>query len=198
MRYKMIDISDVAMYIKYYKKNLYLSFLKKYKKLDYTGRIENKNPELRGYEGCYPIKRVLQRLKPTKNDRILDIGCGKGLFLYYASKFKFDRIDGIDLSLELTNIAIDNIAKIKDKRIDIIHCDARDFKQYDNYNYFFINNPFTSEITEYVIKEICNSYKRNKRRITVIYQFPFNKSIFINNGFEIIYEKFPNCVLKFG
>lgn len=194
----MIDISDAVMYINYFKKNLYLSFLKKYKKLDFTGRIEDKNPELRGYEGCYPINSILRKLKPTKNDRILDIGCGKGLFLYYAAKFQFGRIDGIEYSSELTNTALNNIKRIKDKRISVKNCDAREFHEYDKYNYFFINNPFTADITESVVQMICNSYERKKRKIIIIYQFPFNKSIFINNGFEELYEKFPNCILTFG
>lgn len=198
MRYIMIDISDAVMYINYYKKNLFLSSLKKIKSLDYTGRIEDKDPDLRGYEGCYPINKILRRLKPTSNDNILDIGCGKGLFLYYAARFKFGKIDGIEYSSELTDIALDNMRRIKDERINVINCDARDFKDYDKYNYFFINNPFTADITEFVVKEICNSYQRKRRRITIVYQFPFHKDIFFNNGFEEMYEKYPNCILTFG
>ena len=191
----MIDISDTIMYLNYYKKILYLLFLKKLKKLDYTGRIEDDNPELRGYEGCYPIYRVLRRVEPTKYDSILDIGCGKGLFLYYASKFEFNRIDGIEYSAELADIALKNAVKINDKRINVINCDARDFQQYDNYNYFFINNPFSAAITERLVGKICNSYQKKRRKITIIYQFPFHKNIFISNGFVEAYEKYPNCVL---
>lgn len=194
----MINVSDTIMYVNYYKKNFYLSYLKKYKKLDYTGRIADKNPELRGYEGCYPIQKILKKLNSTPNDSILDIGCGKGLFLYYASKFKFCQIDGIEYSKELTEIALKNLAKMKDARVHIKQCDAREFQEYDKYNYFFINNPFTAEITEFVVKKICESYHNKKRKITVIYQFPFQKEIFLNYEFEELYEKFPNCILTFG
>ena len=194
----MINISDFLMYIKYYKKTAYLEILKAYKGLDYTGRIESHISTLRGYEGCYPIKGILKMLNIASNDRILDIGCGKGLSLFYSSMFDFERIDGIEYSKKLTYIAKCNARLLKDKRIHIYNCDARIFKYYDQYNYFFINNPFSSKIMEQVVRAIIQSYQINNRRIIVIYQFPFSVDVFRKYNFKIIYKNFPNIILTFG
>lgn len=186
------------MYLRYYKKSAFLSFLKSYKSLDYTGRIESHRSAFRGYEGCYPVKRVLNKLEITAKDKILDVGCGKGLFLYYSSKYNFGRIDGIEYSEQLTQIANKNAQKLNDSRIHIYNSDARDFKHYEQYNYFFFNNPFSKEIMEEIVISLVNSYSNNKRRMVVIYQFPFSKDVFEKHGFSVLYEKYPNSVLTFG
>ena len=194
----MMDITDSLMYFRYYKKTAYLNYIKVTKGLDFTGRIEGTDDRLRGYEGCYPINSILRKLKITKSDSVLDIGCGKGLFLYYATQFKFRRIDGIEYSAKLTEFAEQNAAIISDERIHVYHQDARNYVGYDKYNYFFINNPFSAEIMEEVIVKLKESYLSNTRKITVIYQFPFNREVFINHGFKLVYEKFPNAILTFG
>jgi len=194
----MINIPDAMMYLRYYKKIAYLEFLKAVKGLDYTGRIESHNASLRGYEGCYPIKSLLNRLHITKHDKLLDIGCGKGLSLYYSSMFEFERIDGIEYYRELTLIAKRNARLLNDDRIHICNCDARDFKHYEQYNYYFINNPFSEEIMEQVVLALTRSYQIRKRKIIVIYQFPFSIKVFKKHGFEVKYDKFPNSILTFG
>ncbi len=194
----MIKFSDVLMYVRYYKKVIYLNCLKNFKQLDYIGRMEDSNPLFRGYEGCYPIKKLLKMLNITSQDRVIDIGCGKGLFLYYASMFNFNTIDGIERSYSLTKVAKHNAKLLKDERIHIYHKDAREFDNYKNYNYFFINNPFSAEIMENVMLKIIDSYALKKRKIIILYQFPFNIETFTKNNFKIMYDKFPNCILTFG
>lgn len=185
---------DMLMYLRFYKKNLKLRFLKKFKNLDFEGRFYEKNPLFNGYEGCYSVSGILKKLNISENDSILDIGCGKGLFLYYAKKFKFNKIDGVEYSKELFDIAKENIKKINDERMNIFNSDARDFKNYAGYNFFFLCNPFSKEIMEVVISQILKTYETNKRKITVYYQFPFLKDLFINNGFKLKYGTFLHGV----
>lgn len=193
----MLDFSDSIMYLRYYKKKAYLNILFLGKGLDYTGRIESHNSSFRGYEGCYPINLLLKRFHISNRDNYLDIGCGKGLSMYYASKFGFDRIDGLDYSRHLTHIATQNAKILNDKRFHIYNCDARYFEHYDEYNFFFINNPFSAEIMEQVVCSLIKSYYNKKRRIVVLYQFPFSINVFTKHGFRIIYDKMPNSILTF-
>ena len=194
----MLDISDSIMYLRYYKKKIYLNLLYFCKGLDYTGRIESNNSSFRGYEGCYPINSILNRFHISNRDNYLDIGCGKGLSMYYASRFGFGRIDGLDYSKDLTCIATQNAKILNDKRFHVYNCDARDFNRYDDYNFFFINNPFSSEIMDRVVCSMIKSYSNKKRRIAVVYQFPFSISVFTKHGFTVIYYKMPNSILTFG
>lgn len=192
-----MNISNLIMYMNFYKKNIYLNFLKKTKRLDFVGRFAEQNADLRGYEGCYPVKKILKKLDITKDDSILDIGCGKGLFLFYARRFNFCHIDGIEYSNELSKCAEKNILKLNDARIKVFNVDARKFDDFSKYNYFFINNPFSADIMKEVACSIKKSYIKHKRRIVIIYQFPFSVDVFLNNGFSLIYDKFPNAVLTF-
>ncbi len=191
----MINWLDFTMYVRYYEKKGYLTYLKTVKGLDYTGRIEDSHTQLRGYEGCYPVRGILRKLAIVPSDNILDIGCGKGLFLYYATAFAFSQIDGIEYADSLVQVAKKNAAILSDNRLHIFHQDAREYAGYEKYNYFFINNPFSAEIMEKVAEEIKRSLFTRTRRITVIYQFPFHKEIFIKKGFTLRYDRFPNAVL---
>ena len=116
----------------------------------------------------------------------------------YSSLFDFRRIDGIEYSKNLTYIAQHNARLLHDKRIHIYNCDARNFKHYEQYNFFFINDPFSTEIMEQVVLAIINSYSVKKRKIIVLYQFPFSIAIFRKHNFEVLFEKFPNSILSFG
>ena len=191
----MINWTDFMMYVRYYMKTVYLAYLKTLKGLDYTGRIEDFHTQLKGYEGCYPVHAVLRKLAIVPSDSVSDIGCGKGLFLYYATAFDFGCIDGIEYADSLVQTAKKNASILSDVRLHIFHQDARVYDNYGKYNYFFINNPFSAEIMEKVAEEIERSALLHARKITVIYQFPFHKDVFLKKGFTLRYEKFPNVVL---
>ena len=193
----MLNMTDSLMYLRYRKKVVYLAALKAFKGLDFTGRNETDEPGLNGYEGCYPLNALLRSLNITEADSIIDIGCGKGLFLYYASRFQFGRIDGLEYSEELVQTAKRNVGLMSDHRLHIYHQDAREYSDYDRYNYFFINNPFDAGIMENVIIKLKESCRLNERKMTVIYQFPFRLDLFRAYGFSIVYNKFPDAILTF-
>lgn len=192
----MICFENLKMYLQYAQKMFYLGFLNRFKNLDFTGRIKNDSTCFYGYEGCYPVKKILRKLKITEKDSILDIGCGKGLFLYYASEFDFNKIDGIEYEDEYAEIARKNAFILKNEKIHIFKIDAQNFDKYDEYNFFFLNNPFDAKTTESVIKKIIQSLEVRKRPIRIIYQFPFKRKIFEKYGFKAVYDKFPNMLLE--
>ena len=194
----MKTIDNAKMYLRYFKKVAYLRLLKVWKGLDFTGRIESIHKELRGYEGCYPIIPILDQLQISPADSILDIGCGKGLFLYYALKYGFSKVDGIEYVEGLVNIATQNMKIIGDKRVHVYHIDARCFRDYDKYNFFFFNNPFSADLMEGLADVLVGNFKRNKKRLTVIYQFPFGRRVFEERGFGVEYDNFPNVVFAMG
>ena len=194
----MKTLVNAKMYLRYLKKVVYLRFLKIWKGLDFTGRIESNNKELRGYEGCYPIITILDQLQISPSDSILDIGCGKGLFLYYALKYGFSKVDGIEYVEGLANTATQNMKIIGDNRGHVYHIDARSFRDYDKYNFFFINNPFSADLMRNLADILVGNFMRNQKRLTVIYQFPFGRRIFEERGFVIEYDDFPNIVLTIG
>ena len=192
-----MNLADLHMYLRYGEKTVYLQFLKHFAHLDFTGRRADVNPELRGYEGCYSVSDLLRSREIGSADSILDIGCGKGLFLYYASRFPFGKIDGIEYSGELARQAAVNMKSLSDKRIHVYHKDARQFSDYGKYNYFFVNNPFGPDVMRAVVLKIKRSHSADKKKLIVIYQFPFSQNVFLEEGFQLEYDHFPNCLLTF-
>jgi tRNA1(Val) A37 N6-methylase TrmN6 len=145
------------------------------------------------------LVNVLNDLKISKNDKILDIGCGKGYALYLMHQFNFKNIDGIELSKKLSDIAKKNFIIIK-KKTNIYNINATKFKYYENYNFFYMFNPFNRSIMEIVLNKIIK--KINKKKIYIIYNNPtchliLNKNFFLikkyndkwNNGIYLYSNK---------
>ncbi len=127
-------------------------------------------------------RKIIRYLSISKNDSILDIGCGKGKMVYYFSKKGFGRSDGIEFSKELVSCARNNM-KILKKKCSIINADAVKFCNYSSYNYFYLFNPFGKETMSLVIHKIEESYKDNPRKIIIIYHNPLCHIQIIESGF---------------
>lgn len=153
-----------------------------------------------GYEPSYPIKDVLDKLDLSEHDSVVDLGCGKGYAMYLLSKYKFGRIDGVEKSTPLYNIAKNNI-NVLYPNSDLMHVynqDVREWKGYEYYNYFYLCNPFGQDTSEYVAQKIKESAENTKRRVTVVYQMGEFIEMFLLKGFKITFNTEKNCVLVYG
>ena len=126
---------------------------------------------------------VINSLNISSEDSILDIGCGKGSVLKLLSKYKFKNICGIEISEELSKICKNNFRKKGDSRIKIINKDAREFKNFNDFNIYYLYNPCSSEILSPIIKKIVETSNERK---TLIYNFPKHEEILFLNGFKYI------------
>ncbi|MCM8787046.1 MAG: methyltransferase domain-containing protein [Candidatus Omnitrophica bacterium] len=125
------------------------------------------------------IRKTVFDLIGNKNGKILEIGCGEGLFL---KKFKndFNRIVGIDISFEQLKKA-----KESHKELRLIRADASDVPFKDSVFdiviciNFFLNIPSEEKVFE-ILKEI--------KRVST------EKAKFI---FEIRNQKSPLIILKY-
>jgi SAM-dependent methyltransferase len=125
---------------------------------------------------------VLNDLKINKNDKILDIGCGKGYALNVMHQFNFKSIDGVELSKALSDIAKKNFIILK-KKTKIYNINALNFEYYGNYNFFYMFNPFSKNIMKVVLNKITK--KNYKKKIYVIYNNPTCHEILKQNFFLI-------------
>lgn len=188
-------------WFRYTIKRMKLKLINKVYDLDFEGyysaaSLNLDSKDVTGYEPCYNFSNLLRKCKIKNNDTFIDIGSGKGCALYYAKKFPFSLIDGIEISKSLSDISSENIKKINDNRLHIYNMDARDFLKYDDYNYFYMYNPCKEEACTMILNLILNSYKANKRTITVIYQTPKFKDLFINNGFKVVYSNKRSVIMR--
>ena len=75
------------------------------------------------------IKQILNHLKPSAQDKVLEIGCGwGGLSQFLAENYDCD-VTAITISKEQFNYATERIKKAKlNKKVKIIYCDYRNIE----------------------------------------------------------------------
>lgn len=161
--------------------------------IDLIEKIESKREEYYRYQITRPqhlefIRQYLNSCNIRTSDRIIDIGCGKGGMLCEFSTFEFGKISGLEFSEELCFIAKSNLKKLG-ITANIICEDALIYNNYDEYNFFYMYNPFGEEIMQNVVRYIKESIERTPRKIHIIYTNPSYGDLFKHGGF-IIEKKF--------
>jgi len=101
--------------------------------------------------GGKALRRVFADLNIVATDRVLDIGCAKGSAMRDLLRFPFAKVDGLELSAELTQIARRNFDKLGKRHVAVYCEDARTFARYGDYNVFYLYNPFPPPILDQVL-----------------------------------------------
>ena len=128
-----------------------------------------------GYHGYAMTSRSalanIDQFAPIKGRNFLDIGSGKGAVVVNAIRIGAISATGIEFNEKLHVIAEQNIRVLKyHDKAKSINNDALQFVDYDNYDYYFLFNPFSSEIYSEVILRILNQTSGSKvGRILVCY-----------------------------
>jgi protein-L-isoaspartate O-methyltransferase len=122
--------------------------------------------------GGADLEIVLEALKITHQDSILDFGSGKGGALITFSKYPFTKITGIELSPKLVEIAEKNLANLGIKNISMSVGNATDFTDLGEYNYFYFFSPFPANVMSAVVKNIRASLVQQPRKVMIIYFNP--------------------------
>lgn len=113
---------------------------------------------------------MILRLDISASDKFIDIGCGKGGVLYFASKCPFGRVAGIEIEDSLYKIAVRNFQRLNTSNVELIRGNAVTFDKYNEFNVFFIANPFDSDIYQKVVDSILNTLNasRNDSRVYLV------------------------------
>lgn len=117
----------------------------------------------------------------------VDIGCGKGRVLFYASEWNFERIVGIEFAPPLAAMAkrnVDLFARATgENRIDVRCQDAVDMTLSDRPCVLFFASPFMDEVLVKVAARIEASWRAHPRKMFVIYYG---------------YRSIPDIIARFG
>jgi hypothetical protein len=141
--------------------------------------------------------QIMSNLNIEPVDNFIDIGSGKGGCLSYASKYNFGKIAGIEVEEFLHLIAVKNLKILKlDKRIDLYLEDALKFDKFQDYNIFYLFNPFSFDIYRQVLDRIfgslVDSSRLNKNVVLICYGDSDYEYIKQSNIFKLEYEGFDN------
>ena len=104
--------------------------------------------------------------------------------------FPFKNIDGIEISPELVEIANRNFQKLNTNKVKIFNQDASYFKHFNDYNYFYLYNPFP----EIILKKVINQINKQimGKEIFLLYNNPVCHDLLINSKFILI-KQFPDA-----
>jgi SAM-dependent methyltransferase len=112
----------------------------------------------------------------NERDVFLDYGSGMGRVVIMAATYPFKKVIGVELSLELSEIAKVHLERTKHKRkcqdVQIICEDAVRYKIPSEVTVIFFASPFSGEVLAKVLDNIKISLVENPRKLSIIYINP--------------------------
>ena len=127
------------------------------------------------------LKDVLSDFNISSTSSILDVGCGKGSAMRLMLEFPFGKVDGIEFSSHIANIAMQNFKRLKSTKSNIFVGDASKFHQYDAYDFVYFFNPFPATVMAEVINSLIESVQRTDRELVIIYMNPTCDEVIVNS-----------------
>jgi len=130
------------------------------------------------------LKRLLDTLPIDNSDSVIDLGCGKGGAMLTLARYPFSCVDGVEISEQLAQTAVRNLARRKITNSRVFCADATDFLDLDTYTYIYMYNPFPERVTKSVLNNIRASLLRSGRTITLIYKNPIFDRLLLEYGLK--------------
>lgn len=132
----------------------------------------------------YALPAVLDNFSFTENDSVFGFGCGKGGALLLFSIYGVKKLGGVEFDTNLYETLEQNFNMVGMDTNGIIHGDATQAKEkLDDYNYFYMYNPFEGDTFRNVIQNMEESFRRSPRRITLIYAGAWLHNDVVANGY---------------
>ena len=157
------------------------------------------------YEGtnAYIFNNVFSHVDiDTLSSCFVDFGSGKGKAMFLAAEKGFQKVIGVEFSIELVETCRKNLEIFKRNsnnktEFEIIHMDAASYKIPPTANFLYFANPFDEVLIEKVIVNIFESMKQSPRDIIVIHLHPQGNMAFANHPkFYIEYEDSDVYILR--
>lgn len=162
---------------KYCRKLLY-RLIQKYD-LEEKVNIPNKNRHYNPYQGTTMplIKTLAESGVLDREDCILDVGCGTGIFLIALSELGYRNLRGIEINQNSYALCQTNLKKYAEKtrtqKISVLCCDAIETPISDDVTCFYLANPFYDKETyTQWFNNLSTSLERNPRPIKLLIYFP--------------------------
>jgi len=104
--------------------------------------------------------------------------------LEFFSRFAFDRVDGLEYSQEIGKIALSNMNKLN-LACNVFIGNASTFEKLDDYDFFYLFNPFPRKVMEDFVNNVEASIKNKPRTIIVFYLTPLYEDIYLKNRYSV-------------
>ena len=133
----------------------------------------------------YKVLELLSSIEEfSKEDSLVDFGCGKGRLNFYFN-YLFDlKVTGIEMNPYFFKECLENKKsylsqnKIREDKINFINCLAKDYEILKEDNNFYFFNPFSEQIFIKVVKNILDSVSTFERQVNLILYYPSEDYIY--------------------
>ena len=145
------------------------------------------------YGNDYALMDVLDDFCFTREDSVFDFGCGKGGPMIMFCDKGVGHVGGVEFDKNLYSTA----------RVNLEKCGVADYKlwndnalnireELDRYNFFYMYNPFVGETFWGVIKNLEDSYLRNRRKMYLLYSGVSCHADVVHNGYFRLSKRINN------
>ena len=123
---------------------------------------------------------VLERLAKSgylsKENKLIDYGCGKGRASFLLFHLTHCRVTGIDYNEDLIRKANENRNSSGITEIAFLQGKAEQYEVTDEDSFFFFN-PFSEQIFKKVIDQILWSWYENPRKMRLFFYYPKDEDV---------------------
>ena len=139
----------------------------------------------------YAVLNDFFRTHPfSKDDHLVDFGCGKGRVLVMAAYYGCPQITGYEINKDIFDVLIENIKIYKNKFnakniFNPINIDATYANIDITTNKFFFFNPFHLKLIIKTVNKILSSLNEKMRPIEIIFYYPENSTLKYFDTIEI-------------
>ena len=150
----------------------------------------------------YPVlDRLIESRYISREDRVLDFGCGKGRVPIYLNHKIGCKTIGVELMDGFYEDAVKNVdsylkhMKAADNGdIKIVHLSAQKFKIPESVNRFFFFNPFSIEVFKSVMGRVVEAYYGKERRMILFFYYPQDEYIaYLSTIDEVMFVDEIDC-----
>ena len=127
------------------------------------------------------LKYLEDHLLVTCDMNALDVGCGKGGAIELLSQSLFFRVDGIELSKNICEIADRNM-KLLGNDSKITNVSATEFDRYDQYSLLYLYDPFRDDIFRTALRKFEEAATKRRRPMLIVYANPYHHKDIVDGG----------------
>jgi SAM-dependent methyltransferase len=147
-----------------------------------------------GPSGDQYTAKVFDDLKIGPSDAVVDVGCAKGSALRQLARYPFCRVDGIEISSMLAEVARKNFARLGPgpggRQVQIFCMDAVQFRGYGDYNVIYLYRPFPNEVLAQVL-DLINEQNQDQQERIIVYNNPVGHEEVLQRGFYLC-RRYPD------
>lgn len=119
------------------------------------------------------VEHVLDQLALPPGLGLLDVGCGKGLVLFRASRGPFRRIVGIEHAASVLEVARDNLRRFqartgRGETIELHHVDAATWPVPTDLHVAYLFNPFGAPVFAHFLDRLHESHAAAPRPLWLV------------------------------